>query len=133
MGDAICSAANSSPFSGRPRPKVRISVAMAAAGGPAEAPGASRALGALSIDAVAKILSRADARPETIILLHGNLPALDAVLDGFPFDEFHRYTGELSDDRLLYQFATVLITRYASAITPKRSGSSTATIASPLR
>lgn len=54
--------------------------------------------------------------------------ALDAVLDGFPFDEFHRYTGELSDDRLLYQFATVLITRYANAIAPQRNGSSTATI-----
>lgn len=54
--------------------------------------------------------------------------ALDAVLDGFPFDESHRYTGELSDDRLLYQFATLLITRYANAITPNRSDSSTATI-----
>lgn len=44
--------------------------------------------------------------------------ALDSILEVLPFDEFHRYAGDVSDDQSLYQFATILITRYANAITP---------------
>lgn len=48
--------------------------------------------------------------------------ALDSILDLFPFDPSHRYSGSESDEQLLYQFSTRLITKYVTAITPARTG-----------
>ena len=47
--------------------------------------------------------------------------ALDSILDLFPFDPSHRYSGTESDEQLLYQFSTRLITKYVTAITPARA------------
>jgi dGTPase len=48
--------------------------------------------------------------------------ALDSILDLFPFDASHRYSGAESDEQLLYQFSTRLITNYVTPITPGRPG-----------
>ncbi|MPY87543.1 MAG: hypothetical protein GEU99_06455 [Luteitalea sp.] len=54
--------------------------------------------------------------------------ALDSILDILPFDPLHRYSGTESDEQLLYQFSTELITKYVTAITPDAGGETLVTI-----
>lgn len=49
--------------------------------------------------------------------------ALDGILDRFPFDVSHRYSGAELDEQLLYEFATELISRYVNSVTPAKVGS----------
>src|SRR5207253_2068713 len=50
--------------------------------------------------------------------------ALDRILDDFPFDVSHRYSGTERDEQSLYSFSTKLITRYINAIEPDAAGES---------
>ena len=44
--------------------------------------------------------------------------ALDSLLAAVPFDMTHRYSGNEGDEQSLYQFATILISRYVNSIEP---------------